>query len=129
MSLWPGFERKKRGSQKESLFVIMKLMKPAKKNILTPDLIKHIALLANLKISQDKLAKLLPQLTSVLDYMSKIQNLNTDNTSSTSQVTGLENVFREDEIEKDRILSQKDVLVNAKKTYQGYFVVKAIFAE
>jgi len=45
----------------------------------------------------------------------------------TSQVTGMENVFREDEIKPS--LSQDEVLANAPRKYKGYFVVEAIFEE
>ena len=63
---------------------------------LTVEDIKHLAKLANLKLTDKELNELLPQITSVIEFVSKVQSLNTENTPETSQVTGLENIFRQD---------------------------------
>jgi Asp-tRNA(Asn)/Glu-tRNA(Gln) amidotransferase C subunit len=55
--------------------------------------------------------------------MSKIKSLRTESISETSQMTGLENVFREDVVEEERMFSQKEALSNAKRTYKGFFVI------
>lgn len=93
----------------------------------TEELVRHLAKLANLNLTQNQLLKLLPQFNSVIDLVSKVQSLKTDKIPETSQVTGLENVFREDIVDSSRMLSQKDVLSNAKKTYKGFIEVTAIF--
>lgn len=98
-------------------------------NIITVEEVKHLAKLANLNLTAEQLNKIPRELSSVIDYMSKIQSLNTTGVIETSQVTGLENIFREDEIEKKRMFSQEEALSNAKDTYNGYFKVKAIFDE
>lgn len=92
-------------------------------------IVKHIAKLANLKLTDEQIEKLTPQFTSVLDLVSKIQELNTEGVEETSQVTGLENVFREDVVDEKRMLTQESALSNAKKRHKGYFVVDAIFEE
>ncbi|MBI3559237.1 Asp-tRNA(Asn)/Glu-tRNA(Gln) amidotransferase subunit GatC [Candidatus Gottesmanbacteria bacterium] len=61
-----------------------------------------------------------------MEIVSKLQKIETKNVVPTSQVTGLTNVFREDVIETDRILTQSEALSNAKKTHNGYFVVPKI---
>jgi len=103
-------------------------MKKASKS-LSIDEVKHIAKLAKLNLSDSQIAQLTPQLTSVLDYVSKIQSLDTKGVIETSQVTGLENVYREDVVDNERMLSQEEALSNAKRSYNGYFVVNAIFEE
>lgn len=103
-------------------------MKRASKS-LSIDEVKHIARLAKLKLSDSQIAQLTPQLTSVLDYVSKIQSLDTKGVIETSQVTGLENVFREDVVDKNQMLSQEEALSNSKRSHKGYFVVDAIFEE
>jgi len=50
----------------------------------------------------------------------------TEKVEPTSQVTGLENVFREDETGPS--LSPKEVLSGSKSTHKGMFKIKAIFA-
>lgn len=98
-----------------------------KHNLLDSKDIKYLIKLANLHISDTLINKFLPPVIKVLDFMSKIQQIDTKNVEETSQVTGQENVFRADEIDEKRMLTQKEALSNAKKSHNGYFVVKAIF--
>jgi aspartyl-tRNA(Asn)/glutamyl-tRNA(Gln) amidotransferase subunit C len=84
----------------------------------------HVARLANLKIKEKEKKKFQKQLSSILEYISKLQEVDTKNIEITSQVTGLENILREDEVKPS--LSQEEVLSNAKSTKKGLFKVKAI---
>lgn len=93
----------------------------------TVDDVKHIAQLANLQLTNEQIQKLLFSLQSIISYMSKIQNIDTKGVTETSQVTGLENIFREDVVDEKRILTQKEALSNAKHVHKGFFVVPAIF--
>lgn len=97
------------------------------KNILSFNQAKHLTKLANLKLSEEQIKKIIPAVTVFLDYVSKIKSLDTNNIEETSQVTGQENVFREDIVEEKRMLTQEEALSNAKKKYNGYFEVEAIF--
>ena len=87
--------------------------------------VKHVALLANLKLSEKEISKFQQQLSEILDYVDQLKKLKTKGVEPTSQVTGLENVFQEDEPKPS--LSQKEVLANAKQIEKGMFKVKAIF--
>ncbi len=104
-------------------------MRFMKATSITPAIVQKVAKLANLTISQKQQQKFSEQLSSVIGYVSKVQALDTDKTSETSQVTGLTNVFREDVVEPNRMLTQEEALSNAKKKHNGYFVVPAIFEE
>lgn len=84
-----------------------------KKN-LTREETRHIANLANLTLSEDEVRKFSGQLSEVLDYIEKLKEVETKNVEPTSQVTGLENVFREDEIKPPL------------KIKEGFFRTKAI---
>lgn len=99
-------------------------MKTVKAN-LTLDEVKHIAKLAYLKLTDQEMTKFQKQLASILDFVSALSAVDTKDVIPTSQVTGLENVFREDEVKKS--LSQSEALANAKRKHNGYFVVDAIF--
>lgn len=89
--------------------------------------IGHVAKLANLKLTPAQLKKFQTQLPSILEYVSKVQRLNTAKIPETSQVTDLSNVVREDKVDSSRMLSQKEALSNARASYNDYFVVKSIF--
>jgi len=97
------------------------------KTLLTKEEILHLAKLAGLTLNDSQLRRLPNDLSSVIEYMSKIKTLDTTGIKETSQVTNLKNVFREDMIEKERMLTQEEALSNAKNTLDGYFKVKAIF--
>lgn len=99
------------------------------KSLLTVEEVKHVAKLAKLNLTDKQIKNFSQQLSQVISYMSKIQKLETNSVIETSQVTRLENVFREDLVEKERMLRQKEVLANSKRNYKGYFVTEAVFEE
>jgi aspartyl-tRNA(Asn)/glutamyl-tRNA(Gln) amidotransferase subunit C len=96
---------------------------------ISKELVQHVAKLARLELSEKQIDTFQPQLSSVLGYMSKIQSLNTEGVPETAQVTGLENVWREDAVEKARMFSQKQALSNAARTHDGFFVIGAVLKE
>lgn len=86
--------------------------------------IKHVAKLANLPLTQDEENKLEKQLQETLTYVEKLNEVDTTNTPPTSQVTGLENITRDDETSIS--LSQEEALSNTKSKHDGFFKTKAI---
>jgi aspartyl-tRNA(Asn)/glutamyl-tRNA(Gln) amidotransferase subunit C len=97
----------------------------AKNAKLSVEEVKHVADLAGLSLIPQELKKFQKQLSEVLDYVEVLDELKTDRVEPTSQVTGLENVFRKDEVEE--CLTQKEALSGAKEKYQRRFRTKAIF--
>lgn len=95
------------------------------KNKLTKKQVLHIAKLANLKLSEAEVVKFQKQLSDVLGYIDILNELDTSKIKPTAQVTGLQNVLRNDELGKS--LTQKEALSGTKNKHQGYFKVKAIF--
>lgn len=86
--------------------------------------VKHVTKLANLKLSTEEEKKFESQLSSILDYVNKLQEVNTENIEETSQVTGLENVTRDDEAFPS--ISQEEALSNTKSQKNGLFKVKGL---
>ena len=62
--------------------------------------VKHIAELARLDVAEEELEKYSEQLTGILEFIEKLQEVNTDDVEPTAQVTGMENIFREDEVKE-----------------------------
>lgn len=89
--------------------------------------VAHVAKLSNLPISKEEENKFESQLSSVLDYANKLNEIDTKDAEPTSQVTGLENVTREDEAKPS--LSQEEALKNTKSVHNGFFKAKAILEE
>lgn len=91
---------------------------------LSTDQVGHVAKLANLTLNEIEEEKFTGQLSETLDYMAKIDGVDTNGIEPTSQVTGLINVFRDDNITPS--LSQEEALANVKSKHQGFVKVKAI---
>lgn len=96
---------------------------------LTKKDVEHVASLAKLSIGDKELEKYLKQLDEVVNYIGELNEVDTENTEPTSQTTGLENVFRSDELKSQQGLSQEKVLSGTEKSYNGYFKVEAILTE
>lgn len=92
---------------------------------LTKAEVKHIAKLANLKLTEKEIKKFAVQLSETLDYIHILNKLDTKGIEPTSQVTGLENITRKDEAKPS--LSQKEALSGAAKKDNHFFKIKAIF--
>lgn len=75
--------------------------------LLSPQEVKKIAQLANLTLTEKEVGKFSNQLSDVLTYIDKLNELDTKNVEPTAQVTGLENVFREDVINESSYVKTK----------------------
>ena len=96
---------------------------------LTRAQVQHIAELAKLKLTDDEIAKMTEQLSAILDYAARLNELDTDAISPTASVVPLQNVMRDDSVQ--RSLPREDVLANApdKDDKAEFFRVKAILKE
>lgn len=68
--------------------------------MLTEEEVRHVAKLARLDLSDEEVKKFATQLSSVLDYMEILKEVDTSEVPETSQVTGLKNVMRKDKVGK-----------------------------
>lgn len=87
----------------------------------------HIAKLANLPLTKDEAKKYEEQLSSILDYVEKLQEVDTESVTETSQTTNLENVLRIDVTSPS--LSQEQALSNTKVQHNRLFKVKGILEQ
>jgi aspartyl-tRNA(Asn)/glutamyl-tRNA(Gln) amidotransferase subunit C len=87
--------------------------------------IEHIALLARLSLSDDERELFISQLSGILDYMEKLNELDTKDIEPTSHVLSLHNVMRDDVPAPS--LPREDALMNAPfRTEKFYRVPKII---
>lgn len=96
---------------------------------LTKKDVLHVAKLANLNLKEDEVDKFLPQLSSIVEFISKLNEVDTNQVEPTSQTTGLTNVYRNDEPNLGNCLSQEEATSGTSQIYNGYFKVKAILTE
>ena len=95
----------------------------------TPLDVQHIAKLANIPVTPEEEQKLADGFNTVIKVVEKLFLVNVAGVEPTHQVTGLENVFREDEVDTIRMFSQDQALSNAKNSYNGFFVVDQVIEQ
>jgi len=89
--------------------------------------VAHVANLAQLDLTEDEKKQFGEQLSSILRYAERLQDLDTDDILPTATVLPLENVLRPDEV--SRSLSLEKVLGNAPATRDGSFLVPVILED
>lgn len=89
--------------------------------------VEHIAKLSRLELSVEEKKKFASELSSILEYVEQLDEVDTDRVEPTAQVTGLTNVTRRDEIEGgDK--ETREGLLNEAPARDGDFVqVKSVF--
>lgn len=92
---------------------------------LTIDEVRKVALLARMQLSDEELERMRQQLSSILDYMQVLQEVDVTDVPITAQVTDVVNVMRPDEVRPS--LTVEEALMNAPATENGYFKVKPVF--
>ena len=94
------------------------------KRKLTIEDVKHVAKLSRLELTNEELEMYSEQLSSILDFVDKLNEVDTENVEATAQVTGLKNVLRKDETTPS--LSQEKALSSSSHAENGYIKVKAV---
>jgi len=86
--------------------------------------VEHVAKLARLEFSDEEKEKLTHQLNQILDYMDKLNELDTSNVEPLSHVIELKNVFREDVVTPS--LTPEEALKNAPARTEKFFRVPKV---
>jgi aspartyl-tRNA(Asn)/glutamyl-tRNA(Gln) amidotransferase subunit C len=72
--------------------------------------VSKLADLSRLDLKEDEKEKFSNQIGDILNYAEKLSELDLKNVDITSQVNGLENIFREDEI---KIFENQDLIIDS----------------
>lgn len=88
------------------------------------DDVKYVAELARLEFSDECLKKLTVDLNGILEYVNRIDRLNTGDVDISINPVHLKNAFRDDVIEES--LDREKVLENAPDALEGYFKVPKV---
>lgn len=91
---------------------------------LSRDDVEKVASMAQLPLRDKEKGGLVQQLSKIIDYFKEIQEVDTSGVEPTFNVSGVEQVVREDKAES--VLSQSDVLGNASRKKNGFFVVDSL---
>ncbi|MDQ1136873.1 aspartyl-tRNA(Asn)/glutamyl-tRNA(Gln) amidotransferase subunit C [Microbacterium sp. SORGH_AS 1204] len=94
---------------------------------ITPDLVRHLGVLARIQLSDEEIHSLTGQLDAIVDNIAKVSEVATPEVVATSHPIPLENVFRPDVVQQQ--LTREQVLQNAPDQADGRFRVTAILGE
>ena len=83
-----------------------------------------IAKLSRIRLENHEIAKLSSQLSSILNWVELLKEVNTDNIEPLSNVTIAELPLRKDEVSKED--KSDDILSNAPEKLENYFVVPKV---
>jgi len=86
--------------------------------------VEHVAKLARLDLSEEEKEMFTAQLSAILKYAEKLNELDTDHVEPTTHVLHVSNVMREDEVKES--LPIEKVLRNAPDDEDGQFKVPAV---
>jgi len=90
---------------------------------LTKEQILKLARLSRLSLSDDEILKYQKELGDILEYVKKLENVDVSGLEPTYQVTGLQNVMREDSVSEAQQASPEDLMSIVPKTQDGYIKV------
>ena len=79
---------------------------------ITNDDVRHLAQLSSFQMSDAEVESLRADIEKIINYINQLDELDTDGVEPTYQVTGLQNVWRDDEI-IDSSVSRRQLLALA----------------
>ena len=95
--------------------------------IISESEVRKVARLARLELTSEEVAEFSGQLSAILDYVEKIETLDTSNVEPLAHCLPISNVFREDVVKES--LGTEKVLANAPQRDQDYFKVPKILED
>lgn len=87
--------------------------------------ISNIAKLARIDLSAPEQQDMKSEAGLILDFVEDLQKTDTSSVAPTSQVTGLQDVWREDKVVPSKI-APEDLLSQAPDVHDGYVKVKKV---
>jgi aspartyl-tRNA(Asn)/glutamyl-tRNA(Gln) amidotransferase subunit C len=86
--------------------------------------VKHIAMLSRLELKEEEVEKFQTQLSEILDFVEKLNELDTEGIDPKFQIIPPQNVLREDV--SGVSLSREKTFMNAPETDGEYFIVPKV---
>ena len=95
--------------------------------LLTPEEVRHVAMLARLGLSEEEVESLRVELSDVLEHIAMLDKLDTSHIEPTAQVMAQRNISRPDDVTPS--LQPADVVLNAPRAEEGFIRVPAVLEE
>ena len=88
------------------------------------DTVKHISKLARISLDEKKINNLSKDLSSIMKFIEKLNELNTDKTTPLTSIINASLKSREDEVKDGKIRDQ--ILKNSPENNEEFFVVPKV---
>jgi aspartyl/glutamyl-tRNA(Asn/Gln) amidotransferase C subunit len=98
-------------------------------NSVSPQDVAHVATLANLPVSVQQQQEFAVAFSATLEEIQHLAELDTKDVEPTHSISGQINVWRPDEVDHDRLISQAAALEQAEHSLNGFVVVDRIIEE
>ncbi len=95
-------------------------------NLISDETIEYVGILAKLELSDEEKEQAKKDMGSMLDYIDKLNELDTEGVEPMSHVFPVHNVFRDDEVTNGD--AREDMLANAPEKKEGTYMVPKTFA-
>ena len=90
----------------------------------SPEQARHIAKLARIAMSDEELARLVPELNAIIGWVEQLSEVNTDGVEPLTAVIEQKLRLRDDKVTDGNI--RDDVLANAPEAQHGFFAVPKV---
>lgn len=87
--------------------------------------IEALARLSRLGLTEEEKQSLLGEMTAILEYVKQLDEVDVKGVEPTSQVTGLNSVYRKDQVVRSEI-DRDSLLANAPEKENGFIKVKSV---
>lgn len=91
---------------------------------ITKEQIEHVAKLARLNLTETEKEKYANELGSIIEFINKLNQLDTTDVQQTAHVVPINNVFREDKVEPS--FDREKILMNAPVQKDGCVLVPKV---
>lgn len=93
---------------------------------ITTDEVKHLAKLSNILLAENEVEELRGDLDEIVNYITQLDELDTENVEPTYSVSENQNIWREDEIDNYGVSSEKLISLAGENSVENQIKVPKV---
>ncbi|MCK4636199.1 MAG: Asp-tRNA(Asn)/Glu-tRNA(Gln) amidotransferase subunit GatC [Candidatus Moranbacteria bacterium] len=93
---------------------------------LTKEEVQEVVDLVRIGLTEEEIVERQKDMSNVLDYFDKLSELDTDKVEEIGHITGMNDVYRSDQIEEATEEEKKGMMENVKEEQNGYIKVQSV---
>jgi len=96
--------------------------------MLTQEEIEHIAHLARIELTQEEKVRYGKEMSAILEYIQKLEEIETDNVEPIGHITGMVNIYRQDIARTENAEEVAGIMDNVPHTKKECISVKQVLS-